>query len=75
MGTVNDLDDQPVREVVMWRSYEGAVHGVLKQALVDLAHVSSAEVELQARQRSINTEHTELKFLEQKASEERVQNA
>lgn len=72
MGTVNDLDDQPVREVVMWRSYEGAVHGVLKQALVDLAHVSSAEVELQARQRSINTE---LKFLEQKASEERVQNA
>ena len=39
----------------MWRSYEGAVRGVLKQ------------VELQARQRSINTE---LKLLKQKATEE-----
>ncbi|CAE7545805.1 unnamed protein product [Symbiodinium natans] len=54
MGTANELDDQPVREVVLWRNYDSAVQGVLQQ------------VELQAKQYSVNTE---LKFLEQKARE------
>eukprot|EP00439_Symbiodinium_sp_Y106_P054891 s1388_g7.t1 len=54
MGTERELDDQPVREVVLWRNYDAAVHGVLRQ------------VELQAKQFSVNTE---LKFLEQKARE------
>ncbi|CAE7949739.1 unnamed protein product [Symbiodinium sp. KB8] len=52
MGTERELDDQPVREVVLWRNYDAAVHGVLRQ------------VDLQAKQFSVNTE---LKFLEQKA--------
>eukprot|EP00434_Breviolum_minutum_P035567 symbB.v1.2.031484.t1/scaffold3661.1/size53518/2 len=31
MGTAHELDDQPVREVVVWRNYEGAVQGVMQQ--------------------------------------------
>ncbi|CAJ1404472.1 unnamed protein product [Effrenium voratum] len=54
MGTQHELDDQPVREVVMWRDYQSAVYGVVRQ------------VELQAQQHAISTE---LQFLEQKAAE------
>ncbi|CAE7873617.1 CML24 [Symbiodinium microadriaticum] len=48
----DDVSSADAESVVLWRNYDAAVHGVLRQ------------VDLQAKQFSVNTE---LKFLEQKA--------